>query len=237
MVSFMNSSFEYCRQIVRDHDYDRYIVSLFSRKPPALWALFAFHYEIARTRFVVSEPTLGLIRLQWWRDEIGKVYVGESHAAGEVLDALAEVVTEYKMPQEWLEAMILAREVELRGEVQDSVEGALEYLEMVQTPLLRAALYIADGGSNSDPIEAVALNYGVMDAIRRAEKNSLVAQNFDAFEVAFHSGVRSESRVLGAFQVLAEIWMRDLRRSRKSGKAPRIPVCLAFRIWTKLLWL
>lgn len=237
MVCFMGSSFEYCRKIVRDSDYDRYLISLFGSRSEALWALFAFHYEIAKTRFVVSEPTLGLIRLQWWRDEIAKIYSGQVYAAGEVLNALASVIRAHDLPQEWFEAMLVAREAELRDEVPSDVQGALAYLEMVQSPLLRAAVRICGEESEGEPLAAVALNYGVMDAIRRAEKHSLVAQNFDAFEAAFQKNIRCESRVLRAVQGVSDIWMKCLRVSRENGRAPRVPPLLALKLWTKMLWL
>src|SRR5579871_3364824 len=62
----------YCEDTVRRYDRDRYRLALSQRpdRRPALFALFAFNHEIAKTREVVSDPTLGLIRLQWWRDAI-----------------------------------------------------------------------------------------------------------------------------------------------------------------------
>lgn len=56
--------------LVRMHDPDRFLAGLFA--PPAhrdtLLALIAFNHELARAREVASEPTLALIRLQWWRE-------------------------------------------------------------------------------------------------------------------------------------------------------------------------
>ena len=43
----------------------------------ALLALYGFNYEVARVREVVSEPMLGHIRLQWWRDVISAAFSGE----------------------------------------------------------------------------------------------------------------------------------------------------------------
>ena len=59
-------------QIVRRHDPDRFFTALFA--PPehreALFLLYAFNHELARAREVASEPTIALIRLQWWREVV-----------------------------------------------------------------------------------------------------------------------------------------------------------------------
>ena len=141
----MDSSFEFCRKNVQQYDSDGYLVSLFVKEPQPVWAVLAFHSEIAKTRFVVSEPTLGLIRLQWWRDEIGKIYDGQAHAAGEVLDALAVVIRDYEVPQELLEAMIVVREIEMRGEQPEGVDGALSFIDMMMTPLLTLLVQVSGG--------------------------------------------------------------------------------------------
>ncbi|HTV90379.1 MAG TPA: squalene/phytoene synthase family protein, partial [Stellaceae bacterium] len=58
--------------LVRRHDRDRYQTALLApaEKREALFALYAFNYEIARVRETVREPMLGQIRLQWWREAI-----------------------------------------------------------------------------------------------------------------------------------------------------------------------
>ena len=64
--------------LVRHHDRDRFQTALFApaRRREALFALYAFNYEIARVRESVREPMLGQIRLQWWREAIDAAYAG-----------------------------------------------------------------------------------------------------------------------------------------------------------------
>lgn len=61
---------EYCAREVRQHDPDRWLTALFAPDSgrPGLLALYAFNSEIARAREAVSEPMIGQIRLQWWRE-------------------------------------------------------------------------------------------------------------------------------------------------------------------------
>src|ERR671936_425398 len=64
--------------LVRRHDRDRFQTALFApaARREALFALYAFNYEIARVRERVREPILGRIRLEWWRETIAAAYEG-----------------------------------------------------------------------------------------------------------------------------------------------------------------
>jgi phytoene synthase len=57
---------------VRRHDPDRYFCALFAPAPhrEALFTLAAFNHELARAQEVAREPTMALIRLQWWREVV-----------------------------------------------------------------------------------------------------------------------------------------------------------------------
>lgn len=78
--------------LVRRVDEDRWLASRFA---PAgvrsrLIALYAVHYEIARTHEVVATPGLAAIRLAWWRESLDAVRSGGAAApAHPALKALA----------------------------------------------------------------------------------------------------------------------------------------------------
>jgi len=86
----------YCAQLLRRQDADRYLTALFAPgdRREALFALYAFNLEVARAREVVSEPFMGLIRLQWWRDALDEVYQGRIRAH-EVIRPLASAISAY----------------------------------------------------------------------------------------------------------------------------------------------
>jgi len=58
--------------IVRRHDPDRFLSALFApaERRETLMTLYAFNHELARAREVVSQPTLALMRLAWWREVV-----------------------------------------------------------------------------------------------------------------------------------------------------------------------
>ncbi|HET7879990.1 MAG TPA: squalene/phytoene synthase family protein [Acetobacteraceae bacterium] len=94
---------------VRRHDPDRFLTALFAPPPKraALLTLYAFNHELARARDVASEPTLALIRLQWWREVVeGAV---RRHP---VADVLRDTISTGALAMADLLAMIDAREAE-----------------------------------------------------------------------------------------------------------------------------
>ncbi len=79
-----------CGAIVRRADPDRFLTALLA--PPArreaLFTLYAFNVELSRASDVASEPTLALIRLQWWREVVEGVR--KPHEVATPLSALLE---------------------------------------------------------------------------------------------------------------------------------------------------
>src|ERR1700746_3374910 len=98
--------------LVRRHDRDRYQTALFA--PPArreaLFALYAFNYEMARVRESVTQPMLGQIRLQWWRENIAAAFEGGSVRAHPVVEALTAAIRKFALARAHFDRLIDARE-------------------------------------------------------------------------------------------------------------------------------
>ncbi|MGE0222806.1 MAG: squalene/phytoene synthase family protein [Acetobacteraceae bacterium] len=101
--------------LVRRHDPDRFLTALFAppEKREALLTLYAFNHELARAREVTSEPTLALIRLQWWRE----VVEGQAKRH-EVARPLSEAIGRGALRAEDLLAIIDARETEAEPAIE-----------------------------------------------------------------------------------------------------------------------
>ena len=68
--------------MVRQYDPDRYWLWLtvpYSLRLPVI-SLFALNVELSRVADVTHDPMMGVIRLQWWRDQIGS-FSGTSNQA------------------------------------------------------------------------------------------------------------------------------------------------------------
>jgi phytoene synthase len=164
----MDSKFSYCGAAVRAQDPDRFLLSMFApaESREALWALFAFNLEIAKTREVVTETQLGLIRLQWWREAVGRIYDGAKPPEHEILRGLAQAIKAHDLPQAEFETLMYAREFDLEDVQPANLEGLLNYADFTSTPLLKLALRISGGAPEMEPVQPVAVNYALAGIIR-----------------------------------------------------------------------
>ncbi len=109
-------SFESCEALVREHDRDRWTTArLAGPEAGRLHALYAFNLEVARIPSVVSEPMLGEIRLQWWRDAVAEIFDGKPPRRHEVVEPLARTIAAADLPRDLFEALLDARSYDMQG--------------------------------------------------------------------------------------------------------------------------
>ncbi|HYM02370.1 MAG TPA: squalene/phytoene synthase family protein [Stellaceae bacterium] len=131
-------------RLVRQHDHDRFLTTLFAPadRREDLLALYAFNHEVAKTREAVSEPLLGRIRLQWWRDGVSAIYAGDRPRHHEVIEPLAAAIQRHDLDRTQFERLIDARELDLAEEPPASLAALESYAEGSSAALLRLALAI-----------------------------------------------------------------------------------------------
>ncbi|MBM3601250.1 MAG: squalene/phytoene synthase family protein [Alphaproteobacteria bacterium] len=119
-----------CGRMVHRHDHDRYLCALFApgERREDLLALLAFNHELAKTRESVTEPMLGQIRLQWWRESIAGIYGGQIRRH-EVIEPLAAAVVRNHLPRPGLDALIDAREADLAADPPKTLADLEAYAE------------------------------------------------------------------------------------------------------------
>lgn len=166
-------SLTYSGQIVRQYEPDLFLLSLFAPASVrlALWALFACHHEIAKTRDVVSETATGLIRLQWWREAVGEIFEGRSPRRNEILPDLARAVHDFGLSRVDFDTMIYTREFDLEGRNPGTLEGLARYAEGIYGSLFRLALSILGETDTSDAINKASVRCGILHAIRCVPKH------------------------------------------------------------------
>ena len=83
-----------CADLLRRGDPDRFRAAMAA--PPSargvLFPLYAFNLEVARAPWVVSEPMLAEIRLQWWREALEEIAEGQPARRHEVVQPLARAL-------------------------------------------------------------------------------------------------------------------------------------------------
>lgn len=148
-----------CQELVQRHDRNRFLSTLFAPddKRPHLLALYAFNVEILRIRDAVTEPHLGLIRLQWWRDTVEGLYEGGSVSGHPVAEALGSAIREGGLPKQALLDLITAHEFDLYHDRMPDVTALEAYLGETSSRLIQMATLILDKAAAPKSSEAAGL--------------------------------------------------------------------------------
>jgi len=156
--------------LVRTYDRDRYLAGLFAPKHArdALMALYAFNCELERIPALVSEPALGEIRLQWWRDALEGVEP-QKITGNPVADTLIGLIRRHDLSRHAFQGMIDARSADLDGGGFVDLTALKAYLYKTQGALLSLAASILNiPATNMTPfINPAAEAYGLMRILRR----------------------------------------------------------------------
>jgi phytoene synthase len=99
-----------CALAVKRYDRDRWFCGLFApeTRRDDLFGLYAFNVELGRVAEKVSEPLLGEIRLQWWREAIEGLYAGPVRRH-EVVAALKTAIARHGLERGLFDRLIDAR--------------------------------------------------------------------------------------------------------------------------------
>ncbi len=159
-----HDSAAYCLEQVRRFDRERYLCLLFASEPARsrLLALYAFNLEVSKIRETVSEPLLGQIRLQWWRDalvEFGRGMV----RAHPVTEALSAALRESPVRPALLERLLVAREADLDDALPPTLAAMEEYAAGTSGGLQQAALDVL--GAAGDAADQSASDIGTAWAL------------------------------------------------------------------------
>lgn len=112
------SELDEIRGLARTYEYDRYLTALLLPRAnrEGLILLAAFAGELRRIPILVSEPMIGAIRLQWWRDAIDAAarQPDPASASGNPLaDAVFGVIRNHDLPWGLVQGLIDAAEADL----------------------------------------------------------------------------------------------------------------------------
>jgi NADH dehydrogenase [ubiquinone] 1 alpha subcomplex assembly factor 6 len=174
--------------LVWRHDRDRFQTVLFApaARREALFALYAFNYEIARVRERVSEPTLGRIRLEWWRENIAAAYEDGPVRRHDVVEALTAAIREHAPTREHFDRLIDAREKDLAEQAPTSLAALEDYTEAVSARLVYLALEMLglDDPAARQAGFHVGIAYGLAGLLRAMPRQARASRPLVPAEVA-----------------------------------------------------
>jgi phytoene synthase len=177
------------RTVARAFEYERYLAALLmprnEREPLVLLA--AFSAELRRVPSLVTEPMMGSIRLQWWRDALDAAAGGGDvvRSGNPLADALAVTVRRHDLPWGLLQGMIDAAEYALDPTPFQHTAETRQYLIKREAALFELSGRVAGARPPREVWANAGLAYGAFrcavayDAARRHG-----AQTFLSREVA-----------------------------------------------------
>jgi phytoene synthase len=140
---------------VRAGDRDRWVTAMMAGPlAPRLMAIYAFDLELARIPVLVSEPLIGEMRLQFWRDAIAAIYEGGAVPGHEVAAPLAEAIAAASLPRGPFEALLDARRMDLSGEPHADRAAFDRYIAGAHSGVMALAARAIGGGDATDAIAA-----------------------------------------------------------------------------------
>ncbi|QAU46924.1 phytoene/squalene synthase family protein [Bradyrhizobium guangzhouense] len=160
----------YCADLVRSHDFPRYVSTLFApaTERRALLALYAFNVEIVRVRDQVTQPLPGEIRFQWWTD----LFSGLVHGSAEgnpVAAELLRAIRDFDLPVEPLSLLVDEHQFDLYNDPMPTMTALEGYLAATSSALFTLAARIM--GEASDAAEHLARHGGLAQGIAQVIAN------------------------------------------------------------------
>ncbi len=154
-MSDLAQAYAACADMLRGQDPDRFYACLFAPedKRGSLHALYAFSLELARIREIVSEPMLGEIRMQWWRDALSGEARGDV-SANPVAAALLDTVAIYDLPLQALRDLIEGRAFDLYDDPMPTRFDLEGYCGETSSALIRLASLVLMGGNEPGGADA-----------------------------------------------------------------------------------
>jgi phytoene synthase len=209
--------------LVRRHDRDRYQTALFapSGAREALFALYAFNYEVARVRETVREPMLGQIRLQWWREAIDMAFSGGAGRVHPVVEAITATIRGNRLDRSLFDTVIDTRERDLDDAPHANLPALEAYVEGTSTPLVMLALEMlrADNPAAREAARHVGIAYGLAGILRALPFHAGQGRALLADDLAIRDVVEAGAKHLAA-----------ARSRRREVPSAALPALLGARI-------
>ena len=211
----MAQAFEYCEQLVRQNDKDRFLAALFAPadRRGALHALYAFDLEIAGIGARVHEPMAGELRLQWWREVLAGARAEEARASP-LAAALCQTAAREHVSRELLIGFIDAHAFDLYREPMATVADFESYARRTTGAIMQLAALALDSTENAG-LEAVAGHAGIAtalsDALRHIARSASRRQLLLPAEVLARHGVEPDDVYSGRAAAGLLPALKDLR--------------------------
>nr|XP_037856198.1 NADH dehydrogenase (ubiquinone) complex I, assembly factor 6 isoform X6 [Chlorocebus sabaeus] len=127
----------------RKRDYEGYLCSLLlpAESRSSVFALRAFNVELAQVKDSVSEKTIGLMRIQFWKKTVEDIYCDKPPHQPVAIE-LWKAVKRHNLTKRWLMKIVDEREKNLDDKAYRNIKELENYAENTQSSLLYLTLEI-----------------------------------------------------------------------------------------------
>ena len=214
--------------MLRRYDRERFVTALFASpdRREDLFTLYGFNLEIARIRETVSEPLLGQIRLQWWREALDKAEGGAA-AGHPVADSLADLLARHSLPRAAIDRLLAARAFDLEDRPPEDLAELMAYIEDSAAGLTALAAQLLGGGDQATQEAArhVGRAWGLLGLMRAHAYHIKLRRLFLPADWLAGQGLDAEEILAGAappaLARLAEQWADQVASDLRAARALR----------------
>ncbi|XP_078396920.1 NADH dehydrogenase (ubiquinone) complex I, assembly factor 6 isoform X2 [Cetorhinus maximus] len=191
---------QYCVQLVRNRDYEGFLASLLL--PPesrsSVFALRAFNAELAQVQDLVSQKTIGLMRMQFWRQLIEDIY-SDNPPHQPIAIELWKAVRKHKLTKRWFLRIIDEREKNLNENVYRNIQELESYAENAQSSFIYLVLEVlgvkdihADHAASH-----IGKAQGIVTCLRATPYHCMRRKVFLPLDICLLHGVSQEDFIRG----------------------------------------
>jgi NADH dehydrogenase [ubiquinone] 1 alpha subcomplex assembly factor 6 len=238
-------------ELVRRHDHDRYQTVLFAPavRREGLFALYAFNYEVARVREAVTQPIIGQIRLQWWREVVADAYAGMPPRRHAVALPLSAAIRDYGLGRDLFDRIIDAREGDLADAAPVDLAALEEYAAATSASLVHLALAVLGAHDRQSHAAAreVGIAYALAGLLRAMPSHARSGRRYIPDDMVSRLGIdpgdyaaqRAAPALRAAVMQIAEAARSHLTAARRQAVPPvarpaLLPATIADRFLTRL---
>lgn len=237
-----DTTLSYAADLVKRYDRDRFMTALFAPigMRERLMVLYAFNVEIARIRETVSEPMIGQMRLQWWRDTLTAICDGKGAPKGHpVAEELAILIEKYSLPLDFFLSIVDAREGDMTDEPPETMEKLVEYCGGTSTGLARLALILLGvrDKPSQDAAQSLATGWALTGIARAARHFALAGRTMLPADALAKRGLavqdlqnpetaKASAEIISEICARAQAFIEEARRHQRSVNLLALPVLL-----------
>ena len=206
--------YDYCSELLADGDRDRWLAALFvpQDKRRHIHALYAFAHEIERAPLIVSDPRLGEIRLQWWREVLEGERAGEA-SLNPCANALLDTMRACGLPSGPLVDLIEAHRFDLYADPMPSMNDLEGWCGETCSSLFRLAALCLNGAAQAEAADAcghAGVAYGLAKLLAALPHHARRHQCFLPRDILSAHGASPEIVARGEYSASVRATVADL---------------------------